>query len=200
VLGHLGQRSFPPATPAEPNRWHWAHYDVPHPRTRARLELITPELSGAALEAEIETPGTHPIFRYLFARAAGLILCIDAAEAAEGIAQPDLYAMKAISHLDATIENKRKDRIRTPLAIVLCKSDLCPDAFEKPGQFVASNLSRLWSACQARFERVEFFATSVVGSMGYAVNPEHPADVAAIPLHVSPRNVLEPMEWLLSHC
>ena len=51
---------------------------------------------------------------------------------------------------------------------------------------------------QSRFGSVEFFAVSVVGSLGYAVSPDQ-QQVSRVPLHTALRGVLEPFEWTIDH-
>ena len=50
--------------------------------------------------------------------------------------------------------------------------------------------------CENRFEHFEFFATSVVGALGYGTDESD--NVIQYPLHVAPRGILEPFEWVLA--
>ena len=198
VLGHLASRRFPPKTMREPNTWNWALYETRKRGARHGQEFLVPDLSGAALAAEIANPGSVAIFRPALNLAGGFILCIDAAAAAKGDASPDMFALQLVAHLDSVVETKRKHRIKTPTAVVLCKSDHCPEAVDDPRAFCEANLPRLWSACASRFDRVEFFAASVAGSVAFAISAERPDDVEPVPLHIAPRGILEPFDWLLA--
>jgi hypothetical protein len=71
-----------------------------------------------------------------------------------------------------------------------------PECFDHPRRFVQANLNRLWHMIESRFECVEFFASSVVGSLGYATS-EQEQYVTPIPLHTALRGVLEPFGWIL---
>lgn len=197
VVGHMAQRSFPPKTPVEANRWHWACYEVRRRQSKNWYELLMPDLAGESLAAELTSPESVQTIRSLLDKSQGVLLCIDAAAAARGLAQPDLFALKVMSYVDSLANPKRERRIATPVAVVLCKSDYCPEAFDDPRAFAEVNLNRLWNICESRFERVEYFAASVVGSVGYAMSAEEPDYVIPIPLHTALRGVLEPFEWLL---
>jgi succinylglutamate desuccinylase len=124
-------------------------------------------------------------------------MMVDAALAANGSSQPDFFALKMLTYIDSRRNAKRAQRVQTPTAIVLCKADHCPECFDDPRQFVQANLNRLWNLCESRFENVEFFATSVVGSLGYATS-EREGYALPIPLHTALRGVLEPFEWIIS--
>jgi hypothetical protein len=145
----------------------------------------------------VAAPKTFKIVRSLLDRSAGMMLLVDAALAANGSQQPDFFAMKMLSYIETMQEITRDERVEVPTAVILCKADYCADCFDDPRQFVKANLNRLWNLCESRFERVEFFASSVVGSLGYAV-PEMEGDpVVPIPLHTALRGVLEPFEWIV---
>ena len=90
---------------------------------------------------------------------------------------------------------KRDKRMNTPIAVVLSKADYCPECFDDPRGFAKANLNRLWNMCENRFQHFEFFATSVVGALGYGTDESQ--NVVPYPLHVAPRGILEPFEWLL---
>ena len=79
---------------------------------------------------------------------------------------------------------------------MLCKGDYCPECFDDPKLFVEANLNRLWNHCRSRCANVEFFACSVVGSLGYGTSP-HQEYVVPVPLHTAPRGVLEPFQWVI---
>lgn len=196
VIGHLAHRAFPPKTPMEANEWYWAYYQIcqqgPTPKW---VDLVMPDMAGESLAAEVASPKTFKIIRSLLTQSVGTILLVDAAQAANGSASPDFFALKMLSYIDATLAAKRDQRITTPTAVVLCKADYCPECFEDPEQFVEANLNRLFNMCHNRFEHVAFFACSVVGSLAFATTQAE--YVTPIPLHTALQGVLEPFEWII---
>lgn len=198
VITHMAHRMFPPKTPMEANQWYWAYYQIckrlPEPKW---VDLIMPDMAGESLAAEVAAPKTFRVIRNLLSKSAGIILLVDAALAANGSQSPDFFALKMLSYIDTMWGAKRDEQIETPVAVVLCKADYSPDCFDDPRRFVRANLNRLWNLCESRLERVEFFASSVVGSLGYGM-PESPDEpVIPVPLHTSLRGVLEPFEWIV---
>lgn len=198
VISHMAHRMFPPKTPMESNEWYWAHYQVckkaRHPKW---VDLVMPDVAGEALAAEVANPQTFKVLTNLMAKSAGVLLLVDAALAANGSSQPDFFGLKMLSYLDAMHGTGRDKKIRTPIAVVLCKADYCPEVFDDPRKFVQANCNRLWNMAQTRFTTLEYFACSVVGSLGYAM-PDNEEYVIPIPLHTALRGVLEPFEWILA--
>ncbi len=197
VVGHLANRVFPPKTPMEADQWYWAYYQIAYRSKNAGwFDLIMPDMAGEALAAEVDAPRTYGVIRSLLHKAEGAILLVDAAVAAQGSAQPDFFALKLMSYLDNMFAVKRTEKVRTPVAVVLCKADCCPQAFDDPRIFAQTNMNRLWNICDSRFHNVEFFASSMVGSLGYVAHaPEH---IVSVPLHAAPRGIVEPFEWILA--
>jgi hypothetical protein len=198
VISHMAYRMFPPKTPMESNEWKWTYYQI-HKRSKAPkcVDLVMPDMAGEAIAAEVATPSTFGIIQNLLSKSSGLLLLVDAALAANVSAQPDFFALKMMSYIDAMFARKRKKRIALPVAIVLTKSDHCPECFESPRRFAEANLNRLWNMCEARFANVEYFASSVVGSLAYAI-AEDEDYVTPVPLHTALRGVLEPFEWIVN--
>lgn len=197
VIGHMAQRAFPPKTPMEANEWHWAYYQIYQRQPKPRwVDLLMPDMAGESLEAEVAAPNTFKVIRGLLGQTSGMLLLVDAAMAANGAAQGDFFAVKMLSYIDSMQGIKRDEKIQTPTAVVICKADYCPECFDDPRQFARVNLSRLWNLCESRFANVEFFACSVVGSLGYATAPEEDY-VVPVPLHTALRGILEPFEWVI---
>jgi hypothetical protein len=153
-------------------------------------------MAGESLAAEVSAPNTFKVLRDLLKSSAASILLVDAALAANGSSQPDFFAVKILSYIDSIYTTKRNQQVDTPLAILLCKADYCPECFDHPRQFAQANLTRAWNVCERRFSNVEFFACSVVGSLGYATSPDEDY-VIPIPLHTALQGVLEPFEWVI---
>ena len=197
VVSYLGARQFPPKTAMEVDEWQWAYYQVSRQEESDRVyDMVMPDMAGEALSAEVSSPNTFAVIRSLLAKSSAVILLVDAAMASAGSPQPDFFALKLLTYLDGVRAMKRNQRIRTPVAVVLSKGDYCPECFDDPGEFARTNLNRLWNMCNNRFAQVGFFSTSVVGALGYGTDEAQ--NVIPYPLHVAPRGVLEPFEWVLS--
>jgi len=197
VISHMAYRMFPPKTPMEANEWNWAYYQVcKRARQPKWVDLVMPDMAGEAIAAEVAAPSTFRIIQQLVSKSSGLLLLVDAALAAHGSSQPDFFALKMMSYIDSIFTAKKRKRVAMPIAIVLTKADYVPDCFDDPRRFVSANLNRLWNMCESRFDNVEFFATSVVGSLAYATS-ERESYVTPVPLHTALRGVLEPFEWIV---
>jgi hypothetical protein len=197
VISHMAYRMFPPKTPMESDQWNWAYYEVAK-RERSStkwVDLIMPDLAGEAIAAEVASPSTFKVIQNLLNRSSGLLLLVDAALAAHGSAQPDFFALKMLSYIDAMIPSKRGKKIDMPIGIVLTKADYVPECFDHPRRFAEANLNRLWNMVQSRLSTVEFFASSVVGSLAYAAG-DGDGVVTPVPLHTALRGILEPFEWI----
>lgn len=201
VVSSMTQRHFPEKTAMEPDRWHWAYYQARKSGKRSKwYDLVMPDLAGESLAAEMANPATYRVIRALLTKSAGAMLLVDAALAANGGTRPDFFALKMMSYIDSLFQTKRDARVQTPIAIVLCKADHCPEAFDDTRRFVQGNLNRLWNLCESRFQSIEFFACSAVGSLGYATGADEDGIGSSkpIPLHTSLQGILEPFEWLIS--
>ena len=197
VITYLSSRQFPPKTAMEVDQWLWAYYQVSRKNQPNRIyDLVMPDMAGEAVAAEVAAPRTFKVIRSLLEKSSAAILLVDAALAGVGSPQPDFFALKLMSYMDGVLATKRDEKMSTPVAIVLSKADYCPDCFDNPRNFAQTNLNRLWNLCENRFEHFEFFATSVVGSLGYGSDEYD--NVIPYPLHVAPRGILEPYEWVLS--
>lgn len=196
VITHLATRQFPPKTAMEVDQWLWAYYQVAHRSRGARIyDLVMPDMAGEAIAAEVASPRTFTVIRSLLEKSAGAVLLVDGALAAAGSPQPDFFALKLMSYMDGVLALKREEKLETPVAVVLSKADHCPDCFDNPRVFAQTNLNRLWNICETRFKHYEFFAASVVGSLGYGTDEYN--NVVPYPLHVAPRGIMEPFEWVL---
>ena len=196
VVAHMAQRHFPPKTPMEPDQWYWTYYQVcQKSKGDGWVDLVMPDMAGEALSTEVDTPKTFSVIRSLLDKTEAAMVLIDAALAAAGSTAPDFFGLKLMTYLDDTFATRRRQKIRNPIAVVLCKADYCPECFDDPAGFARTNLNRLWNICDNRFASVRFFASSVVGALGFATG--HDQSVAPVPLHTAPRGILEPFEWIL---
>ncbi len=197
VISYMAYRMFPPKTPMESNEWGWGYYQVRRKGLEDWVDLVMPDMAGEAIAAEVTSPTTFQIIHNLLSMSGGVILLVDAALAGAGSPQPDFFALKMLSYIDAMYGQSKKGKIPHPIAVVLSKADYFPGCFEDPRRFVEANLNRFWNMCETRFEHVEFFPSSVVGSLGYATSEEDD-HVRPVPLHTALRGVMEPFEWILS--
>lgn len=197
VISYLGSRHFPPKTAMEVDEWHWAYYQASRRQPNAKVfDLVMPDMAGEAIAAEVASPSTFAVVRSLLQKSSGAMLLVDAALAGAGSPQPDFFALKLMTYLDGVLASKKQKKIATPIAIVLSKADYCPECFDDPRGFAKTNLNRLWNMCESRFEHYEFFATSVVGALGYGTDQSE--NVIPYPLHIAPRGILEPFDWVLT--
>jgi hypothetical protein len=189
----LERQRFPDKTPTEPDRWAWVHCEVTAGRRGPRFDLVTPDVAGEALMAELEAPGAHPTIGSLVRRCSGLLVLLDIVEViAHGRAQ-ELFALQTVSYLAAGID-ARKRRIPTPVAFVFTKADLCDEPLEDVAAFARAQVPQLVALCEARLGRHAFFASGVAGSCGLLVD-RHGRE-SLVPLRVEPRSVLEPFAWM----
>ena len=196
VIAHLAIRQFPPKTPMEPDQWYWTYYQIcPKKKGDTWVDLVMPDMAGEALSTEVDAPKSFSVIRSLLGKTEAALVLVDAALAASGSTQPDFFALKLMTYLDDVFAVQRRQRIANPIAVVLCKADYCPECFDDPAGFARTNLNRLWNICENRFANVRFFASSVIGSLGFATGCDQ--TVVPVPLYSAPRGVLEPFEWVL---
>jgi len=197
VMSHLANRLFPPKTPNEVDEWHWVYCQVANRAEPSRwYDLVMPDMAGESIAAELDAPHSYTVIRGLLTQSDGVMLLVDASQAAMGNVHADFFAFKLLSYVDQLSGVKSNMKVQTPVAIVLCKCDYCPQAFDDPITFAKTNLNRLWNLAESRFENVAFFAASVIGAIGFGTDADD--NVIPVPLHSAPRGVLEPYEWLLT--
>jgi hypothetical protein len=197
VMTHLAARQFPNKTASEPDTWSWAYYQVTRTnRARRTYDLVMPDVAGEALAAEVDHPHTVQVIFNLLQKSSATMLLIDAELAAAGNQHQDFFALKMASYIDDMLSQRPDRKVKRPVAFVLCKSDRCPECFDSPENFVETNLNRLWNMCNARFSNFRFFACSILGGLGYTQAGRD--QMIRYPLHVEPRGVLEPFEWVVS--
>ena len=90
----------------------------------------------------------------------------------------------------------RNREFEIPVAVVFTKCDWCPDALEAPEQFAQHNMPRLVSYCEGTFPNHRFFAAGVAGSLATIVDSL--GRQMRVPLHIEPRGVIEPIEWIMN--
>jgi hypothetical protein len=191
----LEQQRFPEKTPVESDRWHWVHCEVQGGNGKNLYDIVTPDVAGEAVMAELENSGSDKTIRALIGRCAGLVILVDVIEViAAGHAQ-ELFAMQLLSYLDSLKPRKRRRNIDIPVAIVFTKTDLCDEWIRDPAAFAKANVPELYGQCQMRLDRFRFYFSGVAGSTGRLV--DRSGRETLIPLRVEPRGVIEPFAWMV---
>lgn len=199
TITSLERRRFPAKTASEPDRWKWVHCEAfSQRRPRHRLDLITPDLAGDSLALELEQVNTYPTIHSLVSNSRGVLILFDSQRVRDAGRMEDLFGIKLltyISSLHTRPGNERRKKLRLPICIVLTKTDCCLDAVDDAQRFVTNHLPGTMQFCSRRLEQYSVHAASVVGSVMPA-SDEFGAELQ-IPLHVQPRGILEPLEWIL---
>ena len=193
TVSALSQRRFPPGTPHNPDSWSWVHCELSGLAKRRTVELVLPDVSGAAFMSEIEQTNCFPIIRSFLKQCSAAIVLVDTDKLASGAQEPDFSAMKTVSYL-LELDGERKSGWQNrPLAVVFSKSDRSDACCADPERYAESQAPGLWRLCQDRLRRHRFFAASVVGACAQARTAY---GTISVPLRVEPRGVSEPFRWL----
>jgi hypothetical protein len=191
----LERQRFPEKTPSEPDRWQWVHCDVSRGR-RSACDIVTPDVAGESVMAELENPGSNRTIRALIARCSGLVVLADSIQvAADGQGQ-ELFAMQLLTYLDS-LRSRRRKKVDVPVAIVFTKADLCPEPISDAAAFASANAPGLHRLCATRLQHSRYFCSGVAGSCGRLIGRD--GQEMLVPLRVEPRGVVEPFVWLLEH-
>jgi hypothetical protein len=199
TIAALEQRRFPEKTPSECDRWNWIHCEAfPERREKQRLDIITPDVAGEVLAREVEQPGSSAMIRNLVTNSDAILLLIDSTSVRDNPRREDTFAVKLGNYIASRKSHELRDRpeeIRMPVAVVLTKTDICPEAEFDTEKFVQANLPGFQEFCKHRFRSCEFFPASVVGTTIQHFDDE--AGNIGIPLHVQPRGIIDPLQWAL---
>ncbi len=192
----LERQRFPDKTPNEADRWDWVHCEVTTGRRGSIYDIVTPDVAGEAVQAEIEHPKTNPTIRSLIGRCSALVVLADMMQVvADGQGQ-ELFAMQLVSYLDSLRPGKRRGKVEVPVAILFTKADLYDGSVGDPNAFARANAPGLWRLCESRLKSFRFYCSGVAGSTGKLVDRD--GQESLIPLRVEPRGIVEPFSWLLS--
>jgi hypothetical protein len=199
TISALEKQRFPEKTPTESDRWRWVHCEVSHQKkNRHNVDLITPDLAGESIAAELEQPRSYPTVRHAMKNSKGLIFLFDSESVRDKGRTEDLFGIKLASYLASLKQTDAKSqhsKITAPIAIVFTKADCCLEALDNPTAFAEANMPGMLRLCEKKYAHFEFFAASVVGS-SITDFGDHGMPIQ-IPLHVEPKGVIEPLEWLL---
>ena len=195
----LQNHRFPEKTRSEADDWRWVHCEVTHAsRPKKIIDIVTPDLAGEAIALELERANSYPIIRSVVSQSEGLIVLFDSQRARDQGRDEDLFAMKLMAYL-ANVLNKGQvskwRRIKTPVAIVFTKADMCSEAFDDPEGFAEATMPGLVQSARRHFAKHRFCAAGIVGS--YAMATDGYGRRSHIPLHVEPRGLIESLEWVV---
>ncbi len=193
-------RRFPEKTPSEVDKWNWVHCEAFDERKpKRRVEIITPDVAGEVLALELEHPNSSTTVRSLITNSDGMIILLDSQQVRDDARTVDVFGTKLaayIADLHTRQINERRKKVRLPIAFVLTKSDGCREAAEDVDSFVKTNLPGLTQYCEQKMWACDFFSASVVGSTMSVIDAQGIEYQA--PLHIQPRGIVEPLEWVLS--
>lgn len=192
----MERQRFPAKTPSEPDRWQWIHCEVSAARKGVACDIVTPDVAGEVVAAELASPKSHPTVRALIGKCSALIVLADILQVISDGQSQELFAMQLVSYLDSLRPAKRKTKVEVPVALVFTKADLCDEPILDPSAFARANAPGLWRLCEARLSRYRFFASGVAGSAARLVGRD--GRESLVPLRVEPRGIVEPLAWLLS--
>ena len=192
----LEKQRFPDKTPNEADRWDWVHCEVTTAKRSRVYDIVTPDVAGEAVMAELESPRSHPTIRALIGRCSGLVILADIVQVvAEGQGQ-ELFAMQLVSYLDSLYITRKRSKLDVPVAIVFTKTDLFEGVVNDPDSFAKTNAPSLWKLCDARLKHYKFYCSGVAGSTGRLIDRDG-SDIL-VPLRVEPHGIVEPFAWLLA--
>jgi hypothetical protein len=192
----LEHQRFPDKTPNEPDHWQWVHCEVSSGRRGRVFDIVTPDVAGEAVQAEIEKPKSNKIIRALIGKCSALVVLIDTIQVvSEGQGQ-ELFAMQLISYLDSLQQARRGRKVSIPVALVFTKADLCEDAIGDPAFFARANAPALARTCESRLKNFRFYSSAVAGSTAKLVDSY--GTETLVPLRIEPRGIIEPFAWLMT--
>lgn len=200
TISALESRRFPEKTPSEAEGWQWVHCEVSTTAKRKSfLDVVTPDFAGEAISAELEHPGTHRAIGSVIYQSKAIIVLIDSKCVRDSGREEDFFGMKIASYIHNLRTGKAsfvgRKKAKVPLAIVLTKTDSCPEAMEQPERFATDNMPGFGKFLQRNFSSYRFFAAGVVGAT--AMLADHRGYFMEIPLHIEPRGITEPLEWII---
>ena len=201
TIAALEHRRFPEKTPSEADGWQWVHCEIATAHSKRPWDLITPDFAGEAISLEIEQPGSYPAIRSVVGQSGGILVLCDAISACDSPLQEDIFSLKLATYIQSAqdergrLTNKKKKQHKTPIAVVFTKCDQCPEVRDDPERFAENNLPRLLQFCRRGFSRYRFFAASAVANCATLMDDY--GCCSQIALHVEPRGVLEPLQWII---
>ena len=197
TVASLERRRFPEKTVCESEEWDWIHCAVRSQDGKTKpLDLVAPDLAGEAMLMEFDHPNSFPVVHSCVSQACAAILLVDAVKARDHGTDEDLLATKVGTYIycNARRIGLVRKNVGIPLAIAFTKTDSCVEAADDPKKFAKNNLPGFYAYAERNLKKHKFFSTSVVGSVT-KVSDEY-GDYA-LPLHVQPKGIIDPLEWIL---
>lgn len=193
----LERRRFPKKTPLELEEWNWIHCQVEYQRKRKSVlfDVVAPDIAGEALAMELDMPNSFPVVRNCVSQATGFILVIDARKVCDRPTDEDLMATKIATYINSHLSPNGGRSQDVPIAVTFSKADLCEEVSADPFQFARQNLPGFLAFAEKNLPEMDFFASSVVGSV---TNVSDNYGEYFVPLHVQPKGIAEPLAWVLS--
>jgi hypothetical protein len=192
----LEKQRFPDKTPSEPDRWQWVHCEVSSGKRGDVFDIVTPDVAGEAVMAELDNPKSNKTVRSLIGRCSALVVLADIVQVvADGQGQ-ELFAMQLVSYLDTLRPPGKKRKVDVPVALVFTKADLFEEPIRDPDSFARANAPGLWKLCESRLQHYKFFCSGVAGSVGKLI--DRSGQETLVPLRVEPRGIIEPFGWLMT--
>ena len=193
----LERQRFPEKTPVETDRWHWLHCEVLAPRSKGTVDIVTPDVAGEAVMAEMENPGTNKTIRALISRCAGMVVLVDLVQVvADGQSSG---ALRDAAHQLSRRPAARQEEVRkvdVPVAVVFTKADLFEEWIGDPEAFARGNVAGLTRSASRGWSTVPFFCSGVAGSTAKLVDQS--GQESLVPLRIEPHGVIEPFAWMVS--
>ncbi len=200
TISALENRQFPEKTPNDIDQWKWLHCELNvMKRRKCFFDIISPDFAGEAISYELEHPGTFPVVDKVIRKSEGIVFLIDSLQIRDSGRDEDFFAMKLATYINnahARTGRFRSKKAKIRVAIVLTKCDSCDEAVEDPTAFANANMPGFTKYLERNFAAFNFFSASVVGASATLV--DRLGRVEQIPFHVSPRGIVEPIEWLIS--
>jgi hypothetical protein len=192
----LEQQRFPAKTPTEADRWDWVHCEVLSGKRGQVVDIVTPDVAGEAVMAELDRPKSNPTIRALIDRCSALVVLADIVQVvADGQGQ-ELFAMQLVSYLDTLRPTRKRAKLEVPVAVVFTKADLYDGTIRDADGFARANAPALWRLCDARLKHYRFYCSGVAGATGRIVDRD--GYETLVPLRIEPRGIVEPFAWLLT--
>ena len=203
VVNALQTCRFPEKTPTESDLWKWLHCELSWTKAKKntkQIDFIAPDFAGEAVAAELEHAGSFPAISAVVSRSCGVLILCDSAEVRDSGPREDLFAMKLASYIsESHPQSARSKQSSLPaVAVVFTKSDTCPEAEEDPDRFAQNNMPRFVDFCRRKLPIHRFFAASVSGATCMVDDDE--LGYRYLPLHIEPRGIIQPLQWLVSNC
>lgn len=198
AIASLERRRFPEKTVCESEEWDWIHCEVRSTERKFKpVDLVAPDLAGESMAMELDHPNSFPVVTTCVSKAFASIMLIDAVKAREYGTDEDLLATKIATYIycNAPRAGLVRKKVEVPLAVVFTKTDLCPDAATDPRKFAKHNLPAFFTYAERNLPKHEFFSASAVGTVTKIADDY--GDYA-VPLHVQPKGIIEPLEWILA--